>query len=66
MNDSSADTSSVNDAATNAKTEANEGIPDSSSVMERFHESLRSVRNAVDKYKDCSDEEKAKLRKDLD
>ncbi|MCA9218352.1 MAG: 50S ribosome-binding GTPase, partial [Planctomycetales bacterium] len=36
------------------------------SIMDRFQEALRSVRNAVDKYKDCSDEEKAKLRKDLD
>lgn len=37
-----------------------------SAVAERFDDALRTVRKAVDKYKDCSDEEKEKLRQDLD
>ena len=52
-------------STTNTNSKSDEST-DSGSVVERFHDALRSIRGTVDKFKDCSAEEKAKLSKDLD
>ena len=46
--------------------ETNDTTESSGSVKERFHDAIRSIRSTVEKYKDCSDDEKQKFRKDLD
>lgn len=67
--DSSEPASSETDKSSPASNsqDPNQGIikQSVSNATARFNEALRSIQQAVDKYKTCSDEEKEELRQDL-